>query len=70
MLSLRKEKAISLTGVFSDKVIDFTNGSSMWRSFVKKYFVDDGDVQLVQTDLIGILIVLFSEASLCIALAF
>ena len=45
-ISLRK-KAISLTGVFSDKVINFTNELWMWRSFVKNYFVDDGDIKLV-----------------------
>ena len=42
-----EKEAISLTGVFSGKAIDFTNEPSMWRSFVKNYFVDDGDTQLV-----------------------
>ena len=36
---------------------------------MKKTFVDDGDIQLV-TDLMGILIVQFLEAILCIVLVF
>ena len=51
LLSLRKKKEKSdrrsLTGVFSDKVIDFTDESSMWCSFVKNSFVEEADIQLV-----------------------
>ena len=36
----------------------------------KNIFVDDGDIRLVQTDLIGILIVLLLEAILSIFLVF
>ena len=36
-----------MQGIFSDIVIDFTDEQSMWRSFVKNTFVDDGDIQLV-----------------------
>ena len=46
MLALRGKKPISLTGVFSGKVISFTNEPSMWRPFAKNYFVDDGNIQL------------------------
>ena len=35
-----------MPGVFSDKVIDFTNEPSMWRFFVKNTFVNDNDMQL------------------------
>ena len=38
------KKVVSLTGVFSDKVIDFTNELSMWRCFVKNSYVDDSDI--------------------------
>ena len=36
-----------MPGVFSDKIIDFTNEPSMWRFFVKNTFVNDNDMQLV-----------------------
>ena len=38
------KKVVGLTGVFSDKVIDFTNELSMWRCFVKNSYVDDSDI--------------------------
>ena len=36
-----------MTGVYLGKAIGFTNEPSMWHSFVKTSFVDDGDMQLV-----------------------
>ena len=36
-----------MPGVFSDRVIGFTNEPSMWGSFVKNTFVDDSYIQLV-----------------------
>ena len=52
LLSLRRKKKISLTkGVLSDKVIDFTNEPSMWRSFLKNAFVNNGDIQPVRYQL-------------------
>ena len=39
-----EKKAISLTGVFPGKLIDFTNEASIRRSFVKNSFVDGGDI--------------------------
>ena len=41
------KKSINLTGVFSDKAINFTNEPSVWHSFVKSSFEDDDDIQLV-----------------------
>ena len=46
LLSLR-EKENNKCEIYQDKVIHFTNEPSMWRSFVKNTFVDDGDIQLV-----------------------
>ena len=46
LLSLR-EKKNNKCEIYQDKVIYFTNEPSMWRSFVKTTFVDDGDIQLV-----------------------
>ena len=42
-----KQRVWHAPGVFSDKVIDFTNEPSKWCSFVKNIVVDDGDIQLV-----------------------
>ena len=38
------KKVICLTGVFSGKVIDFINEPSIWRSFLKNVFADDGNI--------------------------
>ena len=38
------KKVICLTGVFSGKVIDFVNEPSIWRSFLKNVFADDGNI--------------------------
>ena len=37
------KKSINLIGVFSDKVIDFTNEPSMWHSFDDNDDDDDDD---------------------------
>ena len=46
LLSLRKKKN-NKCDIYQDKVIDFTNQPSIWRSFVKNIFVDDDDIQLL-----------------------
>ena len=33
--------------VFSERVIDFTNEPTMWNSFLKNTFEDDGGIRLV-----------------------
>ena len=46
MLSLIKKKNRK-SYIYEDKVINFTNEPSMWFSFIKNAFVDDGDIQLI-----------------------
>ena len=47
ILLLLREKKSNKCEIYQDKVTHFTNEPSMWRSFVKGTFVDDGDIQLV-----------------------